>query len=122
MGHATEIPTVTVEIGGLRREYHAFLTTARPVFDGPSTLTLYSSHVADVAGFAATRIEFSRALGRMSARIVLVDATELEWHYAAYAAGHGLLAPVDIQRLGQQTLQRWLWQRLTAAAALEPCG
>ena len=122
MGHATEIPTVTVEIGGLRREYHAFVTTARPVFDGPSTLTLYTSHVADVAGFAATRIRFSRALGRTRARIVLVDATELEWHHAAYGAGRGLLAPVDTRRLGEQTLQRWLWQRLTAAGSLEPCG
>jgi hypothetical protein len=31
--------------------------------DGPSTLTLYESNFADVAGFAANPIPFDRAIG-----------------------------------------------------------
>ena len=42
-------PTISVEIGGQLRIYHAFVTTARPAQDGPSTLTLYTSTFADVA-------------------------------------------------------------------------
>ena len=49
----TITPTISVDIGGQLRIYHAFVTTARPAMDGPSTLTLYTSNFSDVAGFAA---------------------------------------------------------------------
>ena len=112
-------PTISVEIGGQLRIYHAFVTTARPAQDGPSTLTLYTSTFADVAGFAASPIPFEREFGRKVARIVLVNATELEWHRAAYRSQHCLFAPVDAHLLGLPTLRRWLWQRLAATQPAE---
>ena len=44
MRTGTITPTISVEIGGQLRIYHAFVTTARPALDGPSTLTLYTSN------------------------------------------------------------------------------
>jgi hypothetical protein len=115
----TITPTISVDIGGQLRIYHAFVTTARPTMDGPSTLTLYTSNFSDVAGFAATPIPFNNEFGRKAARIVLVNATELEWHRAMYRSHHCLFAPVDAQLLGLPALQRWLWQRLTTPQPAE---
>lgn len=112
-------PTISVEIGGQLRIYHAFVTTARPAQDGPSTLTLYTSTFSDVAGFAVNPIPFDREYGRTAARIVLVNATELEWHRAAYRSQHCLFAPVDAHLIGLPALQRWLWQRLAAPRPVE---
>ena len=106
-------PTISVDIGGQLRIYHAFVTTARPAMDGPSTLTLYTSNFSDVAGFAANPIPFNREFGRKVARIVLVNATELEWHRSTCRSQHCLFAPVDAQLIGLPALQRWLWQRLS---------
>jgi hypothetical protein len=111
----TITPTISVEIGGQLRIYHAFLTTARPAQDGPSTLTLYTSTFSDMAGFAANPIPFNGEFGRKAARIVLVNATELEWHRRAYRSQHCLFAPVDVHLLGLPALQRWLWQRLATS-------
>lgn len=115
----TITPTISVDIGGQLRIYHAYVTTARPAMDGPSTLTLYTSNFSDVAGFAATPIPFNHEFGRKIARIVLVDATELEWHRATYRSQHCLFAAVDAQLLGLQALQRWLWQRLSTPQTTE---
>ena len=71
------------------------------------------------AAFAATPIPFDREYGRKVARIVLVNAPELEWHKAAYRSQHCLFAPVDAHLLGLPTLQRWLWQRLAATLPVE---
>lgn len=87
--------------------------------DGPSTLTFYTSTFSDVAGFAANPIPFDRESGRKLARIVLVNATELEWHRAVYRSQHCLFAPVDANLLGLPALQRWLWQRLAATQPSE---
>ena len=84
MRNGTITPSISVEIGGQLRVYQAFVTTAKPALDGPSTLTLYASDFADVAAFAATPIPFNRELGRKLARVVLVNSTELEWHRATY--------------------------------------
>ena len=84
MRTATTTPTISVDIGGQIRIYQAFVTTARPPLDGPSTLTLHTSNFADVAGFAANPIPFNAEFGRKTARIVLVDMTELAWHRASY--------------------------------------
>ncbi len=115
----TTTPTINVDIGGQTRIYHAFVTTARPPLDGPSTLTLHTSNFADVAGFAANPIPFNAEFGRKTARIVLIDATELSWHRAAYRSEGCLFAPVDPHLIGLPALQKWLWQRLLAP---EPAG
>jgi hypothetical protein len=117
MRNGINTPSISVEIGGQRRIYHAFVTTAKPALDGPSTLTLYASDFADVAAFAATPIPFSRELGAKPARVVLVNSTELEWHRATYRSERCLFAPADSQLIGLQALQRWLWQRLSAPVA-----
>jgi hypothetical protein len=111
---ATTTPAVDVTIGGQTRIYHAFVTTAPVTFDGPSTLTLYESSFADVAGFAADPIPFNDALGRTPARLVLIGNTELVWQRARYREGQYLLAPTDPILVGLSTLQHWLWHRLAS--------
>ena len=49
-------PSIAVTIGRQTRLYHAFVTTAPVELDSPSTVTLYLSTLADVAGFAAAPI------------------------------------------------------------------
>jgi len=115
----TLTPTINVDIGGQTRIYQAFVTTARPPLDGPSTLTLHTSNFADVAGFAANPIPFNAEFGRKAARIVLVDSTELAWHRASYRSQGCLFAPVDPHLIGLEALQKWLWHRLLAQ---EPAG
>lgn len=112
-------PSISVDIGGQLRLYHAFVTTAPFALDGPSTMTLHTSTFADVAGFAASPIPFQAEFGRKTARLVLIEATELAWHRAQYRGHHCLLAPADPELLGLKTLQHWLWQRLSAPAAAE---
>lgn len=112
-------PTISIDIGGQRRIYQAFVTTARPPLDGPSTVTLHTSNFADVAGFAAHPIPFNAEFARKTARIVLVDMTELAWHRASYRRQGCLFAAVDPHLIGLPALQKWLWHRLLAP---EPVG
>ena len=105
-------PAVDVTIGGQTRIYHAFVTTAPVAFDGPSTLTLYESSFADVAGLAADPIPFDHDVARTNARLVLIGSTELVWQRARYREGRYLLAPTDPVLVGLKTLQHWLWHRL----------
>ncbi len=114
MRHGTLSPSITVTIGEQLRVYHAFVTTAAPALDGPSTLTLHTASFADVAGFAATPIPFSAEFGRRTTRLVLIEATELAWHRATYRSHECLLAPADPHLLGLRALQQWLWSRLQA--------
>lgn len=113
MQHANS-PAVDVTIGGQTRIYHAFITTAPVAFDGPSTLTLYESNFAEVAGFAADPIPIDQDLARTTARLVLIGSTELTWQRARYREGRYVLAPTDPVLVGLRTLQHWLWNRLAA--------
>ena len=112
--NGTISPVVDVTIGGQTRVYHAFITTAPVTLDGPSTLTLYESNFADVAGFAANPIPFDRALGRRPARLVLIWSTDLEWQRKRYREGQYLVAPTDPILVGRNELEHWLWHRLAA--------
>jgi hypothetical protein len=49
-------PNIAATIGGQIRVYHAFVTTAAPALDGPSTVTLHASTPDDVSGFAGDLI------------------------------------------------------------------
>ena len=122
MRNGTITPSISVDIGGQLRLYHAFVTTAPIALDGPSTMTLHTSTFADVAGFAASPIPFQAEFGRKTARLVLIEATELAWHKAQYRGNHCLLAAADPELLGLRTLQQWLWQRLSAPAMAEAVG
>ena len=79
-------PNITVTIGHHTRIYFAFVTTAPAELDSPATVTLHSATFADVAGFAADPITLDEAHGRISARLILVDAMELAWQRASIAA------------------------------------
>jgi hypothetical protein len=107
-------PTIAVNIGRQGRLYHAHVTTAPPELDGPSTVTLYASTLADLAGSAADPISVDNDRARTPARLILVDATALAWHRARYRQAQHVLAPADPMLVGLNTLQHWLWQRLNA--------
>jgi hypothetical protein len=119
MSHVFITPSITVTIGGQIRVYHAFVTTASPALDGPSTLTLYTSTLADVIGFAADPIVADSARGRMPARLVLIEARELTWHRERFRAEQSLCAPADPVLVSVKALQQWLWGRLQAPLPIE---
>ena len=109
-------PNITVTIGGQLRIYYAYVTTAGPELDGPSTMTLYASTLTDLSGFAADPIVHERVGGKARARLVLIDLRELAWHRARYRGEHCLFAPADPVLVSLNTLQHWLWLRLQAPA------
>jgi len=112
-------PNITVTIGGQLRIYYAYVTTAGPELDGPSTMTLYASTLTDLSGFAADPIVHERVGGKAHARLVLIDLRELAWHRARYRGEHCLFAPADPVLVSLNTLQHWLWLRLQAPSASE---
>jgi len=112
MRDITPSPNITVTIGGQLRIYYAYVTTALPVLDGPSTLTLHTATLTDLSGFAATPIVHPVAIGRTPARLVLIDLRELAWHRARYRDERCLLAAADPRLISVPKLQQWLWQRL----------
>jgi hypothetical protein len=112
-------PKIAVTIGGQLRIYYAYVTTAGPEFDGPSTMTLYASTLTDLSGFAADPIVHDTSRGKAPARLVLIDLRELAWHRARYRTEHCVFAPADPVLVSLNTLQHWLWQRLQAPTARE---
>ena len=119
MQELSPMPSIAVAIGGQLRVYHAFVTTAGPELDGPSTLTLHASTFADIAGFAADPIVHDATRGRMPARLVLIEMRELAWHRARYRDDQRIFALADPVLVSLRTLQHWLWQRLQASGANE---
>ena len=119
MRELSPTPSIEVTIGGQIRVYHAFVTTAAPMLDGPSTMTLHASTLADVCGFAADPMVHDVGNSKTPARLVLIESRELAWHRANYRAGHCICAPADPVLVSLRTLQFWLWQRLQAPGACE---
>ena len=117
MQEFSPMPSIAVTIGGQLRVYHAFVTTAGPELDGPSTLTLHASTFSDIAGFAANPLVRDTARGCMPARLVLIEMREFTWHQDSYGTNRRIFAPADPVRVSLRTLQHWLWQRLQASAA-----
>jgi hypothetical protein len=107
-------PRITVTIGLHTRQYLAFVTTAPAVLDSPATVTLHAGAFSEIVGFAAEPFTHDAGRGRMPARLVLVDATELAWQRATYRGHRHLLLHADARLVGLNTLQHWLWQRLQA--------
>ena len=104
----------TRRLGHHTRVYFAFVTTAPVELDSPATVTLHCAAFSEVAGFAADPITLDETRGRMSARLVLVDAMELAWQRAKYRGNQHPLLNADPGLVGLNTLQHWLWQRLQA--------
>ncbi len=112
-------PNIAVTIGGQLRVYYAYVTTAGPELDGPSTMTLYASTLTDLSGFAADPIVLDTSRSKAPARLVLIDLRELAWHRAKYRNEHCIFAPADPVLVSLKTLQHWLWHRLQAPTASE---
>jgi hypothetical protein len=112
-------PSITVTIGHHTRIYFAFVTTAPAELDSAATVTLHGAPFAEMAGFAAGPITLDETHGRMSGRLVLVDAMELTCQRAKYRGNQHLLLNADPGLVGLNTLQHWLWQRLQASTATE---
>jgi hypothetical protein len=105
-------PSIGVTIGRQTRLYYAYITTAPAALDAPCTMTLYAATLADVSGLATDQIAFDLYRAKTTARLVLVDATELAWQKRRYRERKHLLIAADPVLVGLNTLQQWLWQRL----------
>jgi len=110
-------PNIAAMIGGQARVYYAYVTTAGPELDGPSTMTLFASTLAVLLGLAPDSIVNDSWRGNEPARLVLIDVRELARHRATYRAAHCVFAPADSVLVDPKTLQYWLWQRLQAPRA-----
>jgi hypothetical protein len=105
-------PSIEITIGRETRLYHAFITTAPTTIDAPATVTLHTASLAAVSGMAADDIALDPERANLSARLVLVDATELSWQRARYREDKHLFTPADPVLVGLNTLQHWLWHRI----------
>ena len=119
MQELSPMPSIAVTIGGQLRVYHAFVTTAGPELDGPSTLTLHASTFSDLIAFAADPFVHDTACGRICARLVLIEMREVAWHRAKYRAQRCIFLHADPVRISLTTLQHWLWARLQASGVHE---
>jgi hypothetical protein len=106
--------SIGVTIGRLTCLYYAYISTAPAALDAPSTMTLYTAPLADVSGLACDEIVFDTCQARTKARLILVDATERSWQKRRCREHGHLFAPADPMLVGLNTLQNWLWQRLSA--------
>ncbi len=121
MSEIARTPNIAVTIGRQMRLYHAFVTTAPRTLDGPPTVTLYASTLADVSGLAAEPPAYDTVRATSEARLVLIDATELAWHRSRYRSESHVCLPADPVLVGRNTLQHWLWQRLQRELEGEAC-
>ena len=80
--------------------------------DAPATVTLHTAPLSDVSALAADPFAFNPTRAKSSARLVLVDATELDWQRARYREERHLFASADPVLVGLNTLQHWLWNRI----------
>ncbi len=112
----TITPNIEVTIGRETRLYHAFITTAPTGLDAPATVTLHAAALSDVSAMAANPISLTNRADA-SARLVLVDSTELAWQRARYRERGHLCAPVDPVLVSLSTLQHWLWNRIGSPVA-----
>jgi hypothetical protein len=112
-------PNISVEIGNELRVYAVHVTTAHPAFDGPSTVTLYTSTLTNLSGYALDPIVHDVAIGTSPARIVLIESKEYGWHEKKYQEGHCVFRPADPRLFNLSELQTVLWRRLRAPAATE---
>ena len=112
-------PNIDVVIGGELRVYHAYLTDADPLLDGPSTITLDASTLTDLSWLAADPIVFDVSWGKTPARLVLIESTQRKWHRDSYRGAHRIFAPADPVLVSLKHLQDKLWRRLLASTAIE---
>ena len=113
MGSSRLTPNVEVSIGREVRLYHAYVTTAPAKLDAPATITVYAAPLSDVSGLAAAPMGLASACARTSARLVLVDGSELEWQEARYREARHLFTRAD-PVLVARDITHALWRRISA--------
>jgi hypothetical protein len=69
-----------VTIGGQLRVNSAYVTSAGPDLEGPTTMMLYASTLTELSGFAPDPIAHDSVGGQALARLVLIDLRELTRH------------------------------------------
>jgi hypothetical protein len=109
-------PNISVTIAGQLRVYYAYVTTACPDLDGPTTITLCASTLTEFSGFALDPILHDRVAGQTLARLGLIDLRGPTPHRAGYREKKCICAPADPMLVSPQALQHWPWQRLQAPA------
>ena len=110
-------PSITVTIGRHTRQYRAFVTTAPAELDLEKTVTLQEGRFSRVVGLAADPIAHYELRARTPARLVLIEARDLDWQQARYREQQHLMLDADPGLVGLGRLQFWLWQRLHTYAA-----
>jgi hypothetical protein len=101
--------TIEVKIGRHTR-YPAFITTAPAILDAPSTLTLYSGPLKDIASLAVDDLPSDVATTDTPSRLVLIDTLDVaSQHGRCRGQGHRL-TQADSVVVGA-TLRLWLSQR-----------
>ena len=111
--NATSItPIIGVTIGRQTRLYYAYITTGPAAVDAPSTMTLCTAPLMELAGLALDEFVFDTCRATTTARLILVDGTERSCQRRRTRANKHLLAAADPFLVGLNRVQQQLWQRL----------
>lgn len=112
MSQVFATPSIEITIGQQSRCYHTSVTTVPPSLDGPSTITLFASQLADVAGLARDPLCSDPTSIKTPGRLVLIASPELTRYRGLCRSGPYVCVPADPILVGLNALQQWLWQRL----------
>lgn len=102
---------IVVTLGPLTRIYRALCTTAPPAYDAGTSITLWTG----AAGQIEQLLGDDRLLSNdkaQPARLVLVEASQFDWHRARYSSGLYTSAEPDPGVLGAPEIAAELLKRL----------
>lgn len=108
-------PSILVTLGRCSRLFNLYLTTAPTALDAPSTITLHTAPLVNIAVLADVSLLLHAADAQVASRLVLVDSLELDWQRTQLRTGGYRLIGADPFLFGPDSLEKWLWQRLQAA-------
>lgn len=109
-------PSIVVTVGRGSRLFNLYLTTAPVILDAPSTVTLHSAPLDNIAILADVSLSMDAANARVPSRLVLIDSLELDWQRRTLKENGYRLIGADPHLLCHDSLERWLWQRLQSGA------
>jgi hypothetical protein len=102
-------------LGRCSRLFNLYLTTAPTALDAPSTITLHSATLVNIALLADVSLPLDAGDAQLVSRLVRVDSLELDWQRTQLRTGGYRLIGVDPFLFGPDSLEKWLRQRLHAA-------
>ena len=109
-------PSIVVTVGRGSRLFNLYLTTAPAILDAPATVTLHAAPLDNIAVLADVSLSIDAANARVSSRLVLIDALELDWQRRTLKENGYRLIGADPVLLRPDSLERWLWQRFQSGA------